>query len=312
MTNDSEKVLPSQKYQREDLIWEAVRRNELYKADYRRLLKKESNKKKEISKWERLPRGLRYSLCWEMDGLLDPEITIDEIKEVIASEERLRSVVHPYYYLYKKKPPVIQFKVKTSIYVPEEIIYGHEFSILKSDPSAFVIPKRFLIDKIIIAIDPEAGDSRIIGEIKKIKQKALTQLEEELQKAIESKSPREINYDNDDDKSQITKRTYYARELDSYIGWLKKYDQIITEYIRKNTAKGLILNDQGALELPKKCYFPDFVLTDKDKKYATIVKAWERAYDEAIILIQSATDIKVAPPRVQKSRKALLKGGEPV
>jgi hypothetical protein len=125
MANDSENVQltlrPKQKYQREDLVWEAVRRNELYKKDYSLLLQQESNKNREIAKFERLPWCLGYSLRWKMNGLRDSEISVDEIKEVIASGERLPGEVHPYYYLYKKSPPSFNSKSKNRYMSPSKL-----------------------------------------------------------------------------------------------------------------------------------------------------------------------------------------------
>jgi hypothetical protein len=261
-----------------------------------------------------------------MNGLLDPEISVDEIKEVIASGDRLPGEVHPYYYLFKKKPPVIQFKVEKSIYVPKQSIKGYEFLISGSDPLSFVIPKRFLENKVIIAINPDGADREIINEIKEINKTARGQLKDDLERSTDRELPWEIeDYDinedknNDDERkngveneyhnqwkndeqSKIDKRNYYTRDIEEYIGWLKKYDQIIDEYKHKNNVEGLIVR-YGALILPENCYVPDNIPTDSTKEYETTVRAYERAYAQAIALIQSAPAINFSLSRVQKDLK---------
>jgi hypothetical protein len=129
MANDSEKIPPTEahkhKYQREDLVWEAVRRNELYKKDYYQLLSKKYLDR-EIPKWGKLYFFGEY-LHWKMLWLFNPMIDIDEIKVAIASGE-LKEKDHPYHHFYQqKKFPVIQFGVPGSMFNQERMTPKHIF-----------------------------------------------------------------------------------------------------------------------------------------------------------------------------------------
>jgi len=106
--------MKSRKYTKEDLVWEAVRRNQDYKDFYFKCINA-SCTGREIS-YERIEdtfsgfKGLRWML--DEDCVLNPNITVDNMKARIAAGSD-PDYVNPYYRLFNtgtRKKPVIEIK----------------------------------------------------------------------------------------------------------------------------------------------------------------------------------------------------------
>jgi hypothetical protein len=267
VTNESEKVpfiqASEHKYQREDLIWEAVRRNELYKRDYYHLLWKkcieivncekypifndltgcnkslsynpdkyinETNRALESFKWQKLPYFITY-FGWEMLWLFNPEIDIDEIKVAIASK-LLEEKDHPYHHIYKQKRyPVIQLAVPGSELNQKKVIPKYYFIESANDHSILCIKKNILKDRLIISIDPKSDETQITAEIRKLRKSAAYKIK------IKGKGG---------DDSML----YNPSRIDTYIRRLRLYDAVITNY-RKKISNNAVSSEDGALILPK-------------------------------------------------------------
>jgi hypothetical protein len=319
MTSDSEKVLPTketkQKYQREDLIWEAVRRNELYKKDYYQLLSKKYGDR-EIPKWEKLYYFCEY-FHWEMLWLFNHKIDIDEIKVAIASGE-LKEKDHPYHHIYKvNRYPVIQFEVPGSMFKPQKQIPRHCFTEHDGDHSIVFIKKDVLKDRLIISIDPMADNTQIVSDIIEIKKIASEKLIVKLKSNSKLKDNREIDEEHGDEDDEqddgeevgeeldgeddgkvfeedaIRTKFYNPSDIVSIIRWLKMYDTVIMNFI-KNNPKEHLKTEKGALILPKERGLFQTLVPDSDKNAVNTlnhVKMWKDRYQDAIKLIQVAPNI---------------------
>jgi len=315
MAKNFEKVKPTQtpkhKYQREDLIWEAVRRNELYKKDYYQLLSKKYGDR-EMPRWEKLYFFGEY-LHWKMLWLFNPMIDIDELKVAIASK-KLKEKDHPYHHFYQQKRyPVIQFEVPDSMFNLKKRIPKHYFFEDNNDRSIVFIKKNVLKDRLILSIDPMADNTQIVNDIIKIKKIASEKIKEKLESNSKIKNntrfDEELDADEDnkevgnelDDKDirklfeedAIITKYYNPSDIVSYIKWLKMYDTVIMNFMKNNSKKRLKA-EGGALILPIERGLFQTLVPDSDNDNINIanhVRIWKDAYQDAIKLIQVAPNI---------------------
>ena len=162
--SDEEEKKDGRIYRKEDLVWEAVRRNEAYKAAFRLTLEKDNSIVSSTFKGA-------MCLIFETNILLDPSIKIDDIEEKITSGKNPFDV-HPYYDYFKSgtKPALHHI-------MPAEI-YRHRWDLLEDSSSEKVeamfdkylkLNNRLFQEtenRIIISIDPLASDNAISQEIK--------------------------------------------------------------------------------------------------------------------------------------------------
>ncbi len=222
----------------EDLIWEATRRNENYKKDYR-----EFEKKRKKNKYHH-DTGHPWNL---LSGFVDPNITIEEIKKEIKKKITAGNPykkVHPYWHLrdkyyIKTEKAVIFHDVQDDSEVvepnyrrvpPAKDFFNYTF--YDSSPEGCVylcIDKEVVSDRIVLSINPLANDDEIIGAIKKKKDK----LKKEMRKSLEKK------------------RSFYPipSDIKSYIEQLKKYDKLV-KIFRLNYEDEIKINN-GIYEKPE-------------------------------------------------------------
>jgi hypothetical protein len=196
------------KYTKEDLLWEAVRRNVNFQKFYNDELERRNLSKKAQPEEARLELFLVGEAAdWQITRLPDPSIDIDKIKSQMEDRKKRGmdpSGLHPYMNVFRdKNRPVILHSVPGSPYediVPTE----HKKYMLVEDPASkkvVCIEKSKLINdpyddrihRVLISIDPLAADKAIFEEVKRIKAAARNKLEGDLQKKIEGKKADETN-----------------------------------------------------------------------------------------------------------------------
>ena len=337
MANDSDKAQPTKgtkhRYQREDLIWEAVRRNELYKKDYYQLLwekcieivncKKylilygqivnnmllfynhdkyinDINRALESFKWQKLSYFILY-LRWKMLWLFNSDIDIDDIKDAIASNQ-LKEKDHPYHHIYQQKRyPVIQFEVFGSNLNQKKRTPKHYFLEHDDDRSLVCVKKDILEDRLIISVDPMADDAKIKEGIIEIIRAASRIIKEKLVNNIEPQYIEEYDEDEGEDngRDDVSINYYNPSDIESHIRWLTMYDTVIVNFL-KNNQKNRLTCEKGALILPKERALFQQLVPDSNKesdKTANDVRKWKAAYNEAIKLIQFVPNIRFTRSR---------------
>ena len=133
--------------------------------------------------------------------------------------------------------------------------------------------------KILVSIDPRFTDDEINGGIKAIKRKAVREI-----KAVGK-------------EKQFSPRSCYPQQIGNYIGWLKKYDEIVYTARKMNfkvRAEGPILT------LPEDFSFGLMVPKDKGDQFETVRKSFRNAYGKATDLIKISPYISFSNSRNQK------------
>lgn len=128
------------KYFKEDLFWEATRRNEDYKNYYTEMANLNNSVYGRIIPPLASSRAYRWKLNW----LCDPIQNIDSIKIMMANGEKPEDV-HPYYHLNELNYKIV-IELKT-----------------------YADFKRHVEDNLILAVNIDANDDDIIAKIKDIK-----------------------------------------------------------------------------------------------------------------------------------------------
>lgn len=144
------------------------------------------------------------------------------------------------------------------------------------------IKKSHVKDNIVLLFSPKSTDEEIFSAVKETKERVLKSIKEEKVSL-----------------KQKGLRSYYQRDIDDYIGWLKKYDEINDYLIKKEGSDKLTYNN-GAVLLPNNFSFKELVPIDIDsalKLFDKIKDAYKDAYIEAFKLIQATPNITFSPPR---------------
>jgi|GEM_PF-6074481 hypothetical protein len=296
-------------YHKEDLLWEAVRRNEEYKEYYSNELKRQNLLS--IPRDERLtifPINLR----WQMARLPDPSISIEEIKsqiETYKDQGKDPGLFHPFFHIYRdQKRPVIHHHVPGSPYnkiskdTPEKynLFETENKSIVCIDKHSFIQdPFHEGVSRILISINPTEIDEIIIENIREIKKAASGILRElsEKNKGMKSRLGGSVIVNKDD---------YYPvheKEVESHIGWLKKYDDIVSKYLDNRGEKSLF-KKKGAVIVPQH-FFKELVSyhTKKGTHFYSILRSLRVAYKGAVELIQAAPNIYFHSSKPKSSSK---------
>ncbi|MBW2609185.1 MAG: hypothetical protein JRC68_02445 [Deltaproteobacteria bacterium] len=269
------------KYDKEDLIWEATRRNEIYKTLYNGTVN------------EKVKQNILREL-FRLNFLVDPTITVDTIKEKVASGAEPREI-HPYNDFFKRiENPVIHHVVPYVLYYQSILQASGENRQDKADENTLPITQFeiwldiFLKEsqgRILVSIDPSASDKSIWDAIKKLKRKEVKDI-----KAFYEQQP-------------SLPKSYRPRDIDKYIGWLKKYDETLKEIDSTNSEKTKI---EGTIRaLPEGFSFTSMVPNRNEKyeneyEFEDIRRAYRDAYDEAVELIKISPYISFSESRAQK------------
>lgn len=278
--------MPKNIYTKEDLMWEATRRNEEYKSEYFSLLKKYRNELKDNNYCGRLP----YDSTERWDVLLfdetdnrtlfgwqDPSVDIDQILEEIASgaspfavhphkHKHVASMTDPYLYYHHMIDP------------GDPLANFSEHSIRKE--TYVCIEKEQLGNRFLLVIDPLSEDESIMKVIKQIKKEILGNIKKET-----------------DTLKKKGETIFYPRDIVKYIGWLRKYDEII-DHVRNEKGEKYLLISNGVLTISDNVSLKEMVPSDTHAdKFEGQWKAYRDAYKGAIQLIRSAPHIVFSPSR---------------
>lgn len=289
-------------YKKEDLVWEAVRRNEYYKSYYSESLK--NNLDKRSSKYEGLEKW-PIDNYWKLSKLYDPEIHIDEIKKQIKEGANPLDI-HPYYDLFNQSETkqVIFHGVFGTKYYYKNKTKPRDFFESSNDKNVLCIKKSEIIDMVTISIDPLVSNKILFEEIKKIKANALKEshnynVDKNIRLAIMDKE------DIKEGECSTTRRNRhidfkcYTRDIPEFMGLLKKYDELINYCMKKGKENPTalefkLIKKDGALAVTSNFTFQHMVA----KKYAYGSKAynnqrriWQSQYEKALELIKSAPNI---------------------
>jgi len=272
------------KYAKEDLLWEATRRNEEFKEYYYKLIRRQNGK---IDRWKRLwdiPNNYR----WKIPGAIDPSISVDEIKEKIDSGAD-RSDVHPYFKYFRDEKKSVIHHITPGLGAIRNT--GSSFiqhsDKVKIDTPLYKWMHNFIVttkDRIVISISPLANYDIIEKEIKKIRKRALKNIKKDIE-------------------DQKKNKAYYPRDVGKYIGWLRKYDEIVDYLKEKKGADNLTIED-GVVMLPDNFSFVHIVRRKKTlpEKFEGQRKLYKETYEKAISLIQTTPNINFSPSRTPKGR----------
>ncbi len=263
-------------YNREDLIWEAVRRNEVFKIDLK-------NYHENVTPDENSSRLNKHDIFMRDKWTIgfapsDCNVSVDEIKEAINNGEDPH-FVHPYTWIFG--------------YVNEAVIF-HNLSKIElvhmEEVSRYVVigPHRGKLNKflhntkerIVVSIEPSASDKEIMKEIQKIKKKYCKHQKEETK--------------------NIKAKLYNPLKIERYIGWLRLYDSFVEE-IKKRTDEDKIEIEKGAIIKPKD--IPYHELIDYDQ--AEVERDNQiRTYLEALIKQILLEEYKINIGKSEKPNKS--------
>jgi hypothetical protein len=233
---------------------------------------------------------------------LDPDITIDQIKNELNHPGADPLAIHPYHAL-------------TNLVTPDDLFYHYAYfddrsEQLKPGEKKLIpfsnninigmfyeyniegeiyicIKKKSLGRQILMMLDPLKGDKHIISASTSVKSKVQPALEEKIKKQGD--------------------RTYSENpnDIKIYFKWIKTYDDINSTYKQieeKAGRKPNLINDRGALVLPKDANLRNIVreLINDEEKLSSANKRMRGQYLETIKLIQNTPDIPFTSARDQK------------
>jgi hypothetical protein len=277
-------------YEKEDLVWEATRRSELYKTIYNEEFAKNSS-------------SYRLMVCHRIlrtNLLLDPSIKIDEIKKKIKLGADPADV-HPYHgYFETRQKPAIRHAIPGVPFDGWERVRATEPEKSQDRFDKYLkLNEEFFYDtctRVIISIDPLARDEDIFNEIKKIKNDVL----ENRRTASVVQLMNTQNVDgSDDDDDILPKKTYAPGKIASYIGWLEKYDQIV-EKIKEIEGEENLVKYEGIVKIPKGFSFSRMVSDCPQEKHEGQRKAYKKAYEDSVEIIKNHLDLPFSKARIDK------------
>jgi len=287
MTEKSENSRNKTDFTKEDLMWETLRRNENYKTFYREVVKGKSGKDN-IFKHQSEHHFL-IDPHFKLLKLFDPSIDVLKIKKQIVNGADRRHV-HPYDHLTKKRHPVIQHRIpeaKSLSFIPSENDFYKE-----EDNKDFIFIKRSVLkDRLVVSIDILAREEKIIKDIKIMREVALK---------MHRKNVTKDDADNKIFRGETSLGFIcYPRDINKYINWLEKYDEIISYCRNKKIPMDI---EKGALIVSRDQYSFKSMLTGMYDitKTENLTKNWREAYNKAVKLIQAAPNIPFSPFRTLK------------
>lgn len=265
------------KYSKEDLLWEAVRRNEKYKKYFNSFNKcfpdENYNRFYGLKVWPILDH-------WKLLRLYDPSIDIDQIKAEIKKDP---IVDHPYNHLFKKSEPVLYHGVPGSKYYNQKS--GSRYDFEDQDDKSVCIKKNIIMNRLVISIDPMAPNSELLKLIKEVKSRAL-----HVKDIYELATQERLNKITDKyalGRYAIANSPYNSAKINSYMGWLKKYDQVINYCRTKsaevpNSKKYRLRNHDGVITITANFNFKEMYDENKEENVNKDVDKKEQAEDEKI------------------------------
>jgi hypothetical protein len=290
------------KYTKEDLLWEATRRNQIYRDEFQNIIDDKNTLlvselgcghqygfvevqriRKLIFDKKILPA---YSERWGIE-FYNPYISVDDIKEEISKGYSIKEE-HPYYNYYgMQELSVIEHKTLKN--KPELFDKNYNsnynsknFKLIKKHFSYpyFIISPKAIINRTVISFNPESNFNDIIEKINNIRNRKLKNVKLQLK---ESKT-----------------KTYNPAKINTYIEWLKIYDAIEKNIFVLNSPKECKY-ENGVIVIPDMISFMQIIPSDYNTaKFESERRRFERAFSGASDLIKASPSIYFNPSRVAK------------
>ena len=92
------------------------------------------------------------------------------------------------------------------------------------------------------------------------------------------------------------------RDIERYIGWLEKYDQIVEKIIELKGEENLIKN-QSVVEVPNDFSFGEMVPNDLGGKFEGQRRAYRNAYKNSVEMITKAPYLLFSEARSKSKSK---------
>jgi hypothetical protein len=277
------------KYYKEDLIWEAVRRNNEYCKFY------EKAQRGGIIE-DRMPSfSGDESNRWDIEEAfaIDPNKHVDRIKDKIDRGINPESI-HPYYFIHKigirKNRTVIELDIPNYRFITNDDITDDNWTMISDELRSFLNKVVRYKDKMVfIAVDPETNKKTLTDKINTII-------------ANSKKSSRQKRSPQDDSISE--------RLIDLNLEYLTLYDKVISfinnEMKNEKISDPIKYKKTGIIEIPKAFFsFKAFaqIIGDSGKSKDPLNdpergrKNISNRYNNAINLIRNAPNIKFKPAK---------------
>lgn len=275
--------MSDQKYTKADLLWESTRRNQDFRNYYsslkrymdeynqRKLTDIPSNARKllrPLTKWAiRIMFTSNEPLLPRLLELLNPLNEIDHIRDKIISGTPIYKV-HPYAYIDELE----QMESDNFYHRTMFDEFGSLFIEKRVDGVDYIcINKQLIGNNIILLLPPTSKEAIIVRKIKEIRKLILTQIKDEVNSL-------KVNGE----------LICYPRDINDYIGWLNKYDEVVN-YLESLKDDELLQYDDGAVVLPNKFPFKKLVPIDTPAdQFEGKKKAYIDAYKGAVKLIKTS------------------------
>lgn len=263
---------------KEDLLWEATRRNENYKNNYYEIMKL-----REIGD-KHADFHTRHALNeWGMRFLLDPKVPFSNLQAQVDSVDEKRNS-HPYIRFFGiADTPVILY---------QEFKFSANYALSRKSKQGFngpKTPKESHINRLLISLNPFSKESEVLPPVKANLQSAKIQVKKSL--------------------TQLKKQghfVFYERDIESYLKYLEVYDKIVS-YIKDK------YNDcefeEGAIRLPNDFQYTAMANVENynyNDDQIRFFKARENerklistSFEKSSYLIRKSPDILFSPARTK-------------
>ena len=307
-------------YSFDDLIWEAVRRNQDYRTIYDNIRASEEALDDFEAGWDEKWADYSWSR-WHLKKTFDYNLTVDDIKRKIKSGE-MKDTDHPYFnYIALGREYVNYEKLPKSVYL--NCIQAAFMDITEEEKKELLFwACEFFLrnnNRVIVSLDPFENEASVVGKIKIIMKDVSKRRKKELSLKIRSLKKDTHEKGNYEKKCQYYISKIYKPKIQDLIGILKKYDEIYSRVISKThvESEASFHWECGTFVLPKKFKFKEILTTSEieaekrshddylkskknndyitmsmisDNAIKTLAINYQRAYKRATELIRSAPD----------------------
>ena len=300
-----EKKQPSKKkahrinYEKEDLVWEAVRRHEHYKTSYNEVILKKNKSPDYAATYGELLRGL-----FQMNVLCDPAIDIDQIQKKIADGADPKEI-HPYYGFFRERPVIIHDFPQVARYRWDLLLPPKPKKIEMFRQEFYKWFRHFLEeteDRIVVSINPMASNDDLKKEIIRAKSEAIRNRITIINRKAHMKQDRKKSkgLPNETEETQeIPEIVCRKRDISAYIAYLKKYDEVVA-VAKKKADKYPLETTHGVILVPKDFDYYEMVHNNTTgRSYEGQRRAYKDAYQDAIKLIATAPFLVFSAARIQ-------------
>lgn len=290
-------------YTKEDLMWEAVRRNENYRRYYRsaRAWRRKSGVEEGTLPnhgFDHFPLHPQY----KMYKVFDPKTDIQTIKGLIENGSWPEDV-HPYYHFTRreKEHPIRHHTLPDYPYARSNKRDRREYGFERFDDNRdyFTIRKSAVANRVVISFDPLLSEKEVVAEVKKLRGRLLREYKEtwekRIQKDIADNAKRKTKC-----KRTISKSlTCYPRDIPSYLEWLKTYDDVLSN-ARKQRCRIKVI--AGVKEVVDDRFDIMVIVPAEgsEKQLHNKKRIMSDNYTKAIQLIRIAPDIPFSPSRTRR------------